>query len=107
MEQESNKVNKNSEKNTPKEISKYALGYYQPAQNNSNTKLEAFKKRLEAFKNVYTLAEARELLNKSMPVQLERTVFFIGDAKCTIINHHKQIRISLKTPNELISYLFV
>ena len=65
-----------------------------------------FKQRLEEFKKVTTIEDARALLQKTMPVKLERTVFFIGDAKCTIINKEKRIRISLDSPVEFISYDF-
>ena len=92
----------------PKEINMYNTQNYQNSEKeNKNAKLEAFKQRLDAFKNVNTLAEAKELLNKSMPVCLERTVFYIGEAKCTIINNSKFLKIFLKTKNEIIGYHFI
>lgn len=89
------------------EYSRYGMQYYKPIEkNDKNEKLEVFKMRLNAFNKVKTLEEAKALLNKSMPVQLERTVFFIGDAKCTIINRTDQLRICLKTATEIIGYDF-
>ena len=70
-------------------------------------KEENFKKRLSEFNNIKTLKEAHELINKIMPVNLERTVFYIGDSKCTIINKHNLLRISFNTKQEFISYNFV
>lgn len=74
--------------------------------NDKKEKVENFKKRLTEFKNINTLSEAKELMEKIMPVKLERTVFFIGDAKCTIISKHNLLRICLDTPQEFISYNF-
>ena len=99
MEQEPEKDNKK------KEINMYNMLYYRPI--NNNDKLEAFKKRLDAFKNVHNLSDAKALLDKTMPVMLERTVFYIGDAKCVIINLPRQLRISLKTQTECIIYHFI
>ena len=70
-------------------------------------KINNFKKRLEGFKQITTLEEARELLYRTIPVKLERTVFFIGDAKCVIINRENRVRISLNSDKEFISYDFV
>lgn len=101
--QTQNKINLNLQ-----EINRYNSQYYRPIEmaSNNNEKLEAFKRRLDGFKKVYTLEDAKELLNKTMPVQLVRTTFIIGDAKCTIINRHDQLRICLKTPTEIICYDF-
>lgn len=70
-------------------------------------KLKSFKKRLEQFKNVFTLEEAKELLNKTMPIALDRSTFFIGDAKVVIVNYEKRLRICLDSPKEFICYDFV
>jgi hypothetical protein len=69
-------------------------------------KVANFKKRIEAFQNISTLEEAKALLMKTIPVKLERTVFFIGDAKCTIINKSNRLRISLDSDKEFICYDF-
>ena len=70
-------------------------------------KTENFKIRLSEFQNVYTLEEAKKLLQKNMPVVLERTTFYVGKSKCTIINTEKQLRIMYDSPEEFISYDFV
>ena len=51
--------------------------------------------------------EAKKLLQKNMPVVLERTTFYIGKSKCVIINTDKQLRIMYDSPEEFISYDFV
>ena len=70
-------------------------------------KEEKFKQRLEAFKKISTLKEAKELLDKTMPISLDRTTLYIGDAKCVIINNPKQLRICYDSPDEFISFDFV
>ena len=77
------------------------------AENSKDTKYENFRKRLSEFKGITTLEDAKVLLQKTMPVRLERTVFYIGDAKSTIINKENRLRISLDSPKEFISYDFV
>ena len=77
-----------------------------PEKDKEEERITNFKKRLEGFKDVETLEEAKNLLNKIMPVRLERTVFFIGKAKCTIINKSDRVRISLDSEKEFISYDF-
>jgi len=72
-----------------------------------NEQIELFKLRLEPFKNAETLEEAKEILQKTMPVQLDRTTFYIGNAKCVIVNKENQLRICLDTPDELINYDFI
>ena len=79
----------------------------QPANNTNDDKEKQFKQRLEAFKNVSTLKEAQELLAKTMPIKLDRTTFYIGKAKCVIINTNNQLRICFDSPDEFISYDFV
>lgn len=95
----------NTSKSNYKEIKMYYPEYFD--QNNDKEKLDLFKKRLEAFDNVRSLSDAKALLNKTMPVTLDRTVFYIGDAKCIIINLPKQLRICLKTPTEFLIYHFM
>ena len=74
---------------------------------NDEDRIARFKERLDKFKNVHTLKDAKELLNKTMPIKLDRTTFFIGDAKCIIINTDKRLRICFDSPNEFISFDFV
>ncbi len=70
-------------------------------------KEDRFKQRLSEFSKINSLSEASDLVDKIMPVNLERTVFFIGSAKCTIIKKHNLVRISFNSKNEFISYKFV
>ena len=76
-------------------------------QEQKDERLEGFKKRLEQFKNVYTLEDAKELLNRTMPIALDRTTFFIGNAKVVIVNYEKRLRICLDSQKEFICYDFV
>ena len=78
-----------------------------PEKETKDEKVANFKKRLEGFKEIKTLEEARALLMKTIPVKLERTVFYVGDAKCVIINRGNRVRITLDSDKELISYDFV
>ena len=78
-----------------------------PEKETKDEKVANFKKRLEGFKEIKTLEEARALLMKTIPVKLERTVFYVGDAKCIIINREDRVRITLDSDKELISYDFV
>ena len=71
------------------------------------SKLAGFRKKLDAFKTVSTYEEAHELREKTIPVKLDRTTLYMGNAKCVIINTHNQVRISFDSPQEMISYDFV
>lgn len=77
------------------------------AQDQASSKVESFRKRVEAFKNISTYEEAQELLQKTIPVKLDRTTLYVGNAKCIIINTHNQVRICFDSPQEMISYDFV
>ena len=70
-------------------------------------KADAFKKRIEEFKHIKTIDEARELAKKIMPVSNEKTRFRIGNARCVIINRADMFRITIDTEKEFISYDFV
>jgi len=72
-----------------------------------NERLESFKQRLIQFKGIKTLQEAKELLNRTMPIALDRSTFYIGEAKVVIVNYDKRLRISLDSPKEYICYDFV
>lgn len=69
-------------------------------------KLEKFKERIEPFKNVSTLEEAKALAEKILPVKLNISRFRIGSAECIIINKPNQFRICLQSDSEFISYDF-
>lgn len=75
--------------------------------NQNKSKIEKFKERLDEFKNVVTLRDAKALLKKIMPVNKEKTIFRIDNAKCTVINKEKSLKIILKTGTEHITYYFV
>ena len=72
-----------------------------------NQKLENFKQRLLQFNSVQTLDEAKSLLDKIMPIALDRVTFFIGDARVIIVNYESRLRICLNSPKEFIVYDFV
>lgn len=70
-------------------------------------KSNEFRKRFDAFNDVETIEEAKELLNKTIPVSLSKTVFTVGDAKVVILNTDEMLRISFSTEEECILYNFV
>ena len=74
--------------------------------NLSLEKEEKFKQRISEFNNVQTLQEAKELLQKRMPVCSEKSVFNIGNAKCTIVNEENVLWISFVNDKECIYYNF-
>ena len=69
-------------------------------------KVEKFKTRILEFENVNELDEARELVQKILPVANEKNIFRIGNARCIVVNKSELLRISLDTPNEFIAYDF-
>lgn len=76
-------------------------------QANDNTeKLKEFMERIAPFAEVKTLDEARELAKKILPTANEINRFYIGDAKCTIINKEDMFRVSVDGPSEFVSYNF-
>lgn len=110
MNQEAKKTGNNLQyiQYNPQMVNGYNALFEQ--KNNVDTKkekAEKFKQRLSEFKNIKTLEEAKVLMDKIMPVKLERTVFFVGDAKCTIISRNNMLRICYNSPTEFISYNFV
>lgn len=70
-------------------------------------KSNEFRKRFDAFEDIETIEEAKELLSKTMPVANIKTTFTVGDAKITILNKYDMLRITFSTQEELISYNFV
>jgi serine/threonine protein phosphatase PrpC len=92
---------------TKQAISYNELQYKIISSNENKSKSEKFKERLNEFSKINTLLEAKELLNKIMPVAKERTKFYVGDAKCIIICNEKLLKITVDTPNEFINYSFV
>jgi len=94
-------------KKTSGTVNSYTTMFFQKSIEEQNKdKVENFKSRLDAFKKIGTKEEARELAKKIMPVNNERTVFRIGEAKCIVINKEKVFRITFKTKTEFISFNF-
>lgn len=82
----------------------YSSVLNQSSQNIS--KLNDFKERIVAFNNVSTLEEAKELATKILPTSNEINHFYIGEAKCTIVNSENTFRICLDSPEEFLCYNF-
>lgn len=80
--------------------------FRQQLENINKLKEEDFKNRLKIFNNAATLVEAKELLQKNMPISNKKAVFHIGNALCTIINEEDSLRISYVHKKECIYYLF-
>lgn len=70
-------------------------------------KYNSFKERLSEFEGIETLEEAINLAKKILPVNNEITRFNVGNAKITIVNRKDNLRISLDSDKEFISYDFV
>ena len=66
-----------------------------------------FKERILPFADVLTLAEAKALSNKILPVKSDITVFNVGGAKCTVVNKPNLFRITLENDEELLCYDFL
>ena len=70
-------------------------------------KYNSFKERLSEFEGIETLEEAINLAKKILPVNNEITRFNVGNANITIVNRKDNLRISLDSDKEFISYDFV
>lgn len=70
-------------------------------------KYNEFKDRITKFEEIKTLDEAKSLASEILPVANEINVFNIGSAKCYVINREDNLRITLDSINEFISYDFV
>ena len=73
----------------------------------NKNKVDKFKERLEEFKNIKTLAEAKEITQRIIPVKDGITVFRVGNAKCIIVNKEKILKITLRSKEEYINYSFI
>lgn len=69
-------------------------------------KIKEFKERIAPFENISSLAEAKELANKVLPTANEVNRFYVGDAKCVVINREDMLRISIDTADEFLCYDF-
>ena len=77
------------------------------AESKNSDKLLEFKERIAPFETAKTLTEAKELAAKILPTANELNRFYIGDAKCTVINRDDLLRITIDSANECLSYDFI
>lgn len=97
------------------EVKKYSgqvVGYselqFQMSVKEQNRKKEdKFRQRLDDFKNISTLEEAKELARRVMPIKDGRTIFRVGEAKCIVINKKDLLKITFDSKNEFINFCFV
>ena len=69
-------------------------------------KVNSFKERIAPFEAISTLEEAKELAAKVLPTANEVNKFYVGDAKCVVVNREDMLRISIDTADEFICYDF-
>ena len=69
-------------------------------------KYQNFIERIDEFKNITTLEDARELAKRILPTKQEISKFYVGNAKCVVVNTEKQFRLSIDSEKEFISYDF-
>lgn len=82
----------------------YSIAQQQALQDDG--KYNEFLERLKSFSEVSTLSEAKDLATKIMPTSQEKTTFYIGSAKCVVINTSSSLRISIDSAKEFICYDF-
>ena len=90
-------------------MSDFLYNQYNSAQKETlenKEKEKEFLKRIEPFKNVSTLEEAKELAKKILPVKEDITGFSVGNISCKIVNNENLFRISINTADEFICYDF-
>lgn len=92
---------------TSKEIAYLQYRDLQNQEIQEQEKIENFKERISKFKNVKTLKEAKNLIDKIIPVSRDFNIFRIGNAKCTILNRGDCLKISFETKEEYICYCFI
>lgn len=86
------------------EYNRYNLAQIQEKQNEE--KVLEFKKRIEGFEKVGSIEEAKELAAKILPTKNPITTFYVGNAKCNVINTEDVFRICLDTNQEFLCYDF-
>lgn len=69
-------------------------------------KISALKERLLFFSTATSLEEAKKLAVEIFPTNSEYTSFYVGNAKCSIINKSNLFRICVDTVDEFICYDF-
>ena len=75
-------------------------------QQQKEEKANQFKERLVKFESIATLEEAKILAAKTIPTSKEFCVFYVGNAKCVVVNNENMLRISFDTEKEFICYSF-
>ena len=89
------------------DLNKY--GSYEVAlqmQNSKDEKLKQFIERMKGFENVRTLEEAKDLASKTITTNKELSQFYVGNAKCVVVNNDEMLRISIDSKDEFICYSF-
>ena len=69
-------------------------------------KAKELKERVRPFAEVQTLKEAQELAQRVIPTKWPYMSFYVGNAKCSVINKPDAFRISIETSDEFICYDF-
>ena len=72
----------------------------------NSEKYQAFIERVREFDNVTTLEDAKELAKKVLPTNQELSKFYVGNAKCVVLNTKDKLRITVDSEKEFISYDF-
>ena len=75
-------------------------------QQQKEEKSRQFKERLAKFEEISTLEDAKILAAKTVPTSKELCAFYVGNAKCVVVNNENMFRISFDTENEFICYSF-
>ena len=71
-----------------------------------NAKIERFKERIKPFEAINTISEAKELAVEILRAGEGKSGFYVGNAKCIVINTDEIFRISLDSSNEFVCYTF-
>ena len=86
------------------ELNRYNIALKQELENEEK-ELE-LKKRLDNFANVSSLEDAQKLAAQILPAKQGITTFYVGNAKCSIINEKETLRICFDSNKEFICYNF-
>ena len=87
----------------------YQYNQYSSAQKQElqdKKKTEALKERLLPFAEIESLEDAQQLAKSIIPTNTPYTSFYVGSAKCSVINKPDSFRISIDTADEFICYDF-
>ena len=82
----------------------YAIAQQQELQDTK--KANELKERVRPFAEIETLEDAHQLAKKVIPTQWPYMSFYVGNAKCSVINKPDSFRISIETADEFICYDF-